>query len=112
MELWIRTQTKTGLYKIDNVYIDEDEDKTIHIWTDGINKYLKYYLGSYETKERALEVLDEIQNILQPKPLVIVRPSEEMVELLGSRQAGKTMKMKQDFEFKELSTYVYQMPEE
>lgn len=64
MELWVRDQTKTGLYKIDNVYIHEDEDKTIHIWTDGINKYLKYYLGGYKSKERALKILDEIQNTI------------------------------------------------
>lgn len=64
MELWVRNQTKTGLYKIDNIYIHEDEDKTIHIWADGINKYLKYYLGGYKSKERALEILDEIQNFM------------------------------------------------
>ena len=58
MELWVRDQTKTGLYKIDNVYMHEDEDKTIHIWTDGI------YLGSYKSKERALEILDEIHQRL------------------------------------------------
>lgn len=64
MELWVRVQSKTGLYKIDNVYIHEDEDKTIHIWSDGINKYLEYYLGGYNTKERALEVLGEIQKYI------------------------------------------------
>mgnify|MGYP003307451301 CR=1 FL=1 len=69
MELWVRDQSKTGLYKIDNVYIHEDEDKTIHIWSDGINKYLKYYLGGYNTKERALIVLDEIQYELEKRSL-------------------------------------------
>lgn len=65
MKLWVRDQTKTGLYKIDNVYIHEDEDKTIHIWADGINKYLKYYLGGYKSKERALEILDEIHEHIE-----------------------------------------------
>lgn len=73
MELWVRDQTKTGLYKIDNVYIHEDEDKTIHIWTDGINKYLKYYLGGYKSKQRALEILDEIQRHLNDKDLADYR---------------------------------------
>ena len=61
MELWIRSQDKLELLKAGNIQIHEDEDKTIHIWSYGT---LKAYLGQYTTKERALEVLDEIQNIL------------------------------------------------
>ena len=94
MELWIRDQSKTGLYKIDNVYIHEDEDKTIHIWTDGINKYLKYYLGGYKSKERALEILDEIQDFLSG------REAMEKMNKLGGNMNNV------------FPTMIYTMPEE
>ena len=105
MELWIRSQDKTSLYKIDNVYIHEDEDKTIHIWTDGINKYLKYYLGGYKSKERALKVLDEIQALLKPKVLL------NSGKILGSFE-DTIYKEPDKVEIQELNTIVYEMPKE
>ncbi len=63
MELWIRSQDKTKLVKVDNIsYMDmaEDMDSEKHsLWND-----CKGILGTYKTKERALEVLDEIQDEL------------------------------------------------
>ena len=60
MELWIRSQDKTKLVKVDNIaYMDSSEDyeKEVHsLWND-----CKGILGTYKSKERALEVLDEIQ---------------------------------------------------
>lgn len=56
MDLWIRSQNKENLIKtsgylriseLNNSYIIQDEQ-----WYD---------IGTYKTKERALEVLDEIQ---------------------------------------------------
>lgn len=64
MELLIRSQNKEILIKIDNLQIDNDifdnEDDFIIY---GGKKYEKiaYILGKYKSKERALEVLDEIQ---------------------------------------------------
>lgn len=66
-------------------------------------------VGRYKTKERALEVLDEIQNILKPQLLVRRNDDNDKV-LLGALQKGVTQKL--DMEFKELSTYVYEMPKE
>ena len=57
MELWIRNQDKLALSKIEQVAIEYDK-KII-----GYNRYC-VKLGVYETKERALEVLDEIQHRL------------------------------------------------
>lgn len=65
MKLWIRSQDKESLVKVDNLYIS-------------IGNYICYYvekgkelpdtyyrpagvLGKYKSKERALEVLDEIE---------------------------------------------------
>lgn len=56
MDLWIRSKSKLGLYKIDNLHCDCGDITTyIHNIT--------YKLGSYSSK-RALEVLDEIQEKL------------------------------------------------
>lgn len=62
MELWIRTQSKLSLIKVNNICIRDDN--TIINCADSFS--LKNYaiLGTYETKERALEVLDEIQEKL------------------------------------------------
>lgn len=66
MNLWIRSQDKTKLVKADNiVYMDSSEDyeKEVHsLWND-----CKGILGTYKTKERALEVLDEIQEFIENK---------------------------------------------
>ena len=58
MELWIRSQDKRILQKVDNIFLDANyENKRISTY-DGDN----VELGTYKTKERALEVLDKIQN--------------------------------------------------
>ena len=64
MELWIRIQDKDALRKINTgLYLREDlsdyaEGNVWFIVSSGDK------LGEYKTKERALEVLDEIQNFM------------------------------------------------
>lgn len=61
MELWIRSQDKRILQKVDNIFLDANyEDKRISTY-DGDN----IELGTYKTKERAIEVLDEIQSSMK-----------------------------------------------
>lgn len=61
MELWIRSQDKRTL--INTRRIDAD-DNNIIVWDEG--RYAnEIYLGIYKTKERAIEILDEIQDLLQ-----------------------------------------------
>ena len=62
MELWIRSQSKETLVKVNEVYINEAKIKA---------NYKGYYggcdyriLGEYKTEERALEVLDDIESLL------------------------------------------------
>lgn len=55
--LWIRSQDKEQLIKIDNVYYSEGH--LIYTCDTNDNGIL---LGRYSTKERALKVLDEIQD--------------------------------------------------
>lgn len=59
MELWVRTQTRFELAKINSVYAGyQEKDKDYVIMGEKHNGGAR--LGSYATKERALEVLDEI----------------------------------------------------
>lgn len=60
MELWIRSQDKTKLMKVDEVEFQQDDyGFCIFAWKD---KFEGSRTGTYKSKERALEVLDEIQN--------------------------------------------------
>lgn len=59
MNLWIRSQDKEKLVKVNDVAI---EMNMIYGYFDKNTEY--EHLGSYATKERALEVLDEIQYLL------------------------------------------------
>ena len=100
MELWIRSQDRERLKKFDKIGIFEGGDGW-YIGEDIIRDY-----GKYKTKERALEILDEIQDILQTQILIknfdtsvktenlnyIVNPTYETIE--------------------QSNTFVYEMPKE
>ena len=61
MELWVRSQDKRILQKVDNIFLNANyENKRISTY-DGDN----VELGTYKTRERAIEVLNEIQDLLQ-----------------------------------------------
>ena len=59
MELWIRSQDKECLMKVNRVDYDLSNSKH-RIMVNGYETLV----GHYETKERALEVLDEIHQRL------------------------------------------------
>ncbi len=61
MELWVRSQDKRILMKVDNIFLDANYDNKRISTYDGDNTEL----GTYKTKKRALEVLDEIQKLLK-----------------------------------------------
>ena len=58
MELWIRSQDRTLLTTVDRIHICQATSNEYDI----IGNYCT--LGTYKTKKRALEVLDEIQQII------------------------------------------------
>lgn len=58
MNLWIRSQDRTFLRKVNTIGIVEGRD----FWS--IDENLTVSFGKYKTKERAIEVLDEIQSYL------------------------------------------------
>lgn len=96
MELWIRSQDKECLLKVE--YLCVDYDTNIRTGTGLI-------LGTYKTKERAREILDKIQEIIKPQLLF------KEGKILGSIQE-KIVREPAGCEIKELSAYVYEMPKE
>lgn len=61
MNLWIRSQDKEVLTRVVDIWKDADKNE---IWSKS-SFATKNCLGIYKTKERALKVLDEIQDLLQ-----------------------------------------------
>ena len=104
MELWIRSQDKTTLIRSYEIYISEQQN-TYLIRA----KRTSHILGSYSTIERAIEVLDEIQNILKPKYILntsSIKPDDIWVE------NGIIMqKYNANVRIEEIPIYVYEMPE-
>lgn len=104
MELWVRSQDKRILQKVDNIFLDANyENKRISTY-DGDN----VELGTYKTKERAIEVLDEINKLLIPKPIISTY-NVEQAELLNGTVFIKPML--DDIKIESYTSYVYQMPE-
>lgn len=69
MELWIRSQDKMNLVKVRQVGVNYQNNKQIIAnYTPELYENSGEFvelLGIYITKERALEVLDEIQNYMK-----------------------------------------------
>ena len=67
MDLWIRTQSD-GLHQIIGIKVIDIQRDYVELM--GYNNYERIKLGVYKTKERALEVLDEIQGLFIKKDIV------------------------------------------
>lgn len=125
MELWVRTQHKTSLIKSSGVYFKEEHRD----FTDGSKvKYCLYdwssdeVVSTYDTKERCLEILDEIQKILMSDPLPLLvftncDVAEDTYDGLnemykkGDLLALCSPSLQGDVRVIEKSTVVYEMPE-
>ena len=135
MNLWIRTQDRLKFVPINKVIqiCNPKEDNKIAKLAgydfmdkkfddiDGIN-YIRDFikldcysltidtmvLGNYKTKERALEILDEISNLLKPKAIIQTIDKDAGIgDLVGKPQ------LKEQSEIIPLSNnIVYEMPEE
>ena len=102
MELWIRSQDKETLCKVDDIHIEEQS-----LYTD---THLKICLGTYKTKERALEVLDEIQNILNP--MLIFKNCNFTKDVLDNiKEVGACM-VSDNAHIEQVQTCIYEMPKE
>lgn len=105
MEIWIRSQDKMKLFRgIDFRGVVEQEGCSIIDNTDD------YIIGTYKSIERALEILDEIQKLLMPK--CIINPKTMKFSEPYEGNGMVLMDCSADARLEQLSTYVYEMPEE
>ena len=79
MELWVCSQDKETLMKVNNGILYHGTDNRNCIAIKESPSYI-HTIGEYKTKQRALEILDEIQNILETRDgvsqMVYVMPKE------------------------------------
>jgi hypothetical protein len=94
MELWVRSQDKETLIKSYELYIRPYSN--IYVIRA---KRTSNIMGLYKTKQRALEILDEIQSLLKPKYM-----AKEINTPITNRKI--------DIEVFPYGTIVYEMPEE
>ena len=80
MNLWVRSQDKECLTNISNIqYIYKNNMHGLGTYYDNLK-----VLGTYKTKERAIEVLDEIQDELISSDFMPIEKKEEVVLTCGS----------------------------
>ena len=78
MELWVRSQDKEALLKVNNgVMYWETTDKKNCIVIKETSTNLSI-LGEYKTKERALEVLDEINMFINTRAVQVLNDDAEL----------------------------------
>lgn len=113
MELWIRSQDKMNLVKIRQISLNYQNNKQIianYIPDFYPNSGEHYeFLGVYKSKERALEVLDEIQKLLIPKTIMETYNVDE-AEMLDGTIFIKPMLG--DIKIEGCMSYIYKMPKE
>ena len=109
MDLWIRSQDKRMLTKVDYLYLEVNYGREI---LGGNHYMINQSLGIYESKERALEVLNEIQNILNPKYMIRMDGNLNNVEKFLNID-GAYIKSQDNADIKIINnSYVYEMPKE
>ena len=89
MNLWVRSQDKEKLLKINgiqyqNCKLVENETVEANILIGFYSSYENEILGEYNTKERAIEILDEIQDELISSDFMPIEKNEKVVLTCGS----------------------------
>ena len=98
MELWVRSQDKRILQKVDNIFLDANYGNKRISTYDGNNTEL----GTYETKERALEVLGMIEDALIARRMIdIYGNNSALFKGISGDNIKKTFNI----------TVVFEMPE-
>ena len=92
--MWIRTQDKEMIMNCNAVGIGLEEQTTI--WSGG------YVLGTYSTKEKALKVLDMIEDRINQN-------EEQLLKFVNSKEFQKAyMTEEKDFHsYEEVKDYAY-----
>ena len=92
MELYVRSQDKMKLVKVNYCYIMDQQD---HFTIIGETIDSGPIIGTYKSKERALQILDEIQEYLEKQGQVYLLTNENGI-ITSQKHYG----------------FVYQMPSE
>lgn len=104
MDLWIRSQDKMSLVKVRQVSVNYQNSKQIiaNYTPELFENSGEFFelLGTYKTKERALEVLDEIQRTIA-KNQSLISLMHNFTDLKGNEEGVAQI-------FKDM---IYQMPE-
>lgn len=81
--MWIRSQDDRLLIDADKIYAGGTGDPKCQIYN--IGESCNYFLGNYSSKEKAMRVLDEIENQLNEFDLegtvIYQMPQDEEVEV-------------------------------
>ena len=108
MDLWIRSQDRKTLAKVENVWLSTDNN-TIYINCP----YDDYGLlaGRYQTNERAMMILDELTNILQPQAIYYKPEFDDNFIQSEANKAVVSVYSRIEADLKQSGQIVYQMPE-
>ena len=117
MDLWIRSQSKHVLIKVEELFISQNYLTKFYQIYSGFSGMV---IGTYETEERAKEILDEIQSKM--KTIVIYR-SKAFLDNNGLKsfksaidEINKTDSMVADKSYEIIpindQVILYEMPEE
>lgn len=81
MDLWIRKQDGESLMKVDTLWVAKsDLNNKYDIKVPSVpGSNLKLTVATYKTKQKAMQILNEVQDLLITK--LVRRPSGEIVEL-------------------------------
>ena len=113
MDLWIRSQDSTKLIKAENI-------EMVIVYEEEISKDVFYLcvdsciIGKYNTQERALEVLDEIQKLLIGDfiKFVNIDVDKDIVDYLNAKAIIiNDPDCKQKVSFEHRDCIVYEIPE-
>ena len=111
MELWIRSQDKESLIQVDCLCIEKNElDKGKYIYSSFDIVQGCITLGTYKTKERALEVLDEIEKLI--KPITIFQNCQVDKSTIEKIKETGYCVVNNDARVEQFSQVFYQMPKE
>ena len=101
MNLWIRSQDRETLIRIENVSITNDSMILGNLVSDDNKSACDYWiLGQYKTKRRALEIIDEIESQIA---------SNYVMQTYASQINTKG---REEYVVKLFEKMIYEMPEE
>jgi hypothetical protein len=112
MKLWIRTADKRGLYEVCGIRVEGVDLQTYDII--GFFNSKQVILGEYDTFNRCIEIIDEIQGLLRGDLHIFLTacdvPNEVYRDLVTRK--NNTILCEPNIEYLQSNVMVYQMPEE